>query len=806
MKFTLSWLKDHLQTDATLEEICERLTAIGLDVEAVDDRAVFNAFRIARVVSAKPHPDADKLRVLMVEAGPEVNEGKPIQVVCGAPNAREGLVGVLGRPGDYVPGLDTTLGVGKIRGVESFGMMCSERELELSEEHDGIIDLPADAPVGARFADYAELADPVIEINLTPNHPDAMGVAGIARDLAASGLGTVKSPPIERIEGAGTCPVSVSVETEICRGFALRMVTGVANGASPDWMQKRLKAIGLRPINALVDITNYITFDRARPLHVFDAKKVHGNLVVRQARAGEKLLALDEKTYDLDETICVIADENGVESLAGVMGGEASGCDDMTTEVLIESALWDPLATARTGRSLGIVTDARYRFERGVDPAEMEPGLDLATKLVLDICGGAASERVVEGVAPVGMPVIDFPFTEVRRLTGLEVPPERQRAILEGLGFKLDPGANDAEIRVTVPTWRPDIDGKADLVEEVMRIVGVDEIAPQPLAAAGAVNTRILTLAQTRDRAARRALAARGMVEAVNYSFIPREHAQAFGGGVDALRLTNPISADMSDMRPSLLPGLISAAARNTARGYGDAAIFEVAGVYRGDTPGDQKRVAGGMRRGTAGLEGPGRAWSGAAAAVSIYDAKADALAVLEAAGAPVERLMIDREASAWYHPGRSGRLKLGPKVVLAEFGEFHPKVLKQLGAAGPHCGFEVFLDALPEPKRKATKTKPVLNISTLQPVRRDFAFVVGSDIEAEAIIKAASGADKTLINEVRVFDVFTGGALGEGNKSVAIEVALQPVERTLTEEDLEAVSNKIVANVEKATGGSLRG
>ncbi|EAU42168.1 phenylalanyl-tRNA synthetase beta subunit [Fulvimarina pelagi HTCC2506] len=805
MKFTLSWLKDHLQTNATLAEICDRLTAIGLEVESVDDRAAFNAFRIARVVSAEPHPDADKLRVLMVEAGPDVNEGKPIQVVCGAPNARKGLVGVLGRPGDYVPGLDTTLGVGKIRGVESFGMMCSERELELSEEHDGIIDLPAEAPVGARFADYAELADPVIEINLTPNHPDAMGVAGIARDLAASGLGTVKTPPIERIEGTGACPVVVSVETGTCHGFALRKVSGVTNGASPEWMQKRLKAIGLRPINALVDITNYVTFDRARPLHVFDAAKVHGNLTIRQARAGEKLIALDERTYELDETVCVIADENGVESIAGVMGGEASGCDETTTEVLIESALWDPLATARTGRSLGIVSDARYRFERGVDPAQMEPGLDLATKLVLEICGGEASKRVIEGVVPIEMSIIDFPYTEVRRLTGLDVAPERQRAILEGLGFEVEAGKSDADVRVTVPTWRPDIDGKADLVEEVMRIVGVDEIMPEPLAAPGSVNTRILTLAQIRERAARRALATRGMVEAVTYTFIPREHAEAFGGGSNALRLTNPISSDMSDMRPSLLPGLISSAARNAARGHGDAAIFEVAGVYQGDTPGDQKRVAGGVRRGTARLEGPGRAWSGAASAVSIYDAKADALSVLEAAGAPVERLMIDREASAWYHPGRSGRLKLGPKVVLAEFGEFHPKVLKQLDAAGPHCGFEVFLDALPEPKRKATKTKPVLDISTLQPVRRDFAFVVGSEVEAEAIIKAAAGADKKLINEVRVFDVFTGGALGEGNKSVAIEVALQPTERTLTEEDLETVSDKIVANVERATGGSLR-
>ncbi|RFC62979.1 phenylalanine--tRNA ligase subunit beta [Fulvimarina endophytica] len=805
MKFTLSWLKDHLDTDASLEEITERLTAIGLEVEDVDDRAVFKPFRIARVLSAVPHPDADKLRVLTVDAGPEVNDGKPLQVVCGAPNAREGLVGVLGRPGDYVPGLDVTLGVGKIRGVESYGMMCSERELQLSEEHDGIIDLPADAPVGTRFADYADLADPVIEINLTPNHPEATGVYGIARDLAASGLGTLKETPVERIEGEGECPVRVRVETDVCAGFALRRVSGVSNGASPLWMQKRLKAIGLRPINALVDITNYITFDRGRPLHVFDAAKVEGDLIVRQGREGDEILALDGKTYALGPDICVIADANGVESIAGIMGGEASGCDETTTDVLVESALWEPISIAKAGRSLGIITDARYRFERGVDPLFMEPGLDLATRLILDICGGTPSKRSVEGVAEHVPGVVTLPFTEVNRLTGLDIAPERQLEILRNLGFTIRSQNGEDAAEIEIPSWRPDVAGKADLVEEVMRIVGVDQIASRPLAPLSGVNGRILTTTQSRDRAARRALAARGMAEAVTYSFISKDHAEAFGGGSEALRLANPIAADMSDMRPSLLPGLIAAAARNFARGYGDTAIFEVAAVYRGDQPADQMRVAGGVRRGTAGLAGSGRAWDGAAPSVSVYDAKADALAALEAVGAPADKLMIDREASAWYHPGRSGRLKLGPKLVLAEFGEFHPKVLKKLGAAGAHAGFEVFLDALPEAKRKATKTKPVLALSALQPVRRDFAFVLPSDVEAERLTKAAAAADKTLISEVRVFDVFAGGALGEGRKSVAIEVTLQPSEKTLTEADLEAVSTKIVANVETATGGTLR-
>ncbi|MCK5931288.1 MAG: phenylalanine--tRNA ligase subunit beta [Fulvimarina manganoxydans] len=803
MKFTLSWLKDHLETDASLDEIVERLTSIGLEVESVDDRAVFKPFRIAKVLSAERHPDADKLQVLSVDAGPEVNGGKPLQVVCGAPNARAGMIGVLGQPGDYVPGLDTTLGVGKIRGVESFGMMCSERELELSDAHEGIIDLPADAPVGERFADYADLIDPVIEINLTPNHPEATGVAGIAFDLAASGLGKVKTPTIERIEGKGPCPVAIRVESPVCLGFGLRLVSGVSNGPSPDWMQKRLKAIGLRPINALVDITNYVTFDRGRPLHVFDADKVSGSLVVRQGRDGEEILGLDGRVHALSDAICVIADDKGVESIGGIMGGEVSGCDETTTNVLIESALWDALSIAKAGRSLGIVTDARYRFERGVDPASLEPGLDIATRMVLDLCGGKPSERILEAVKPIERKVVEFPYSEVKRLTALEVEKERQLDLLRALGFEaVDQGGHAS---VTVPSWRPDVDGKADLVEEVMRLSGVDTIEPQPLPTMGAVNGRILTTPQIRDRAARRALAARGMAEAVTYTFIPHEHAAAFGGGGDNLRLENPIAADMSDMRPSVIPGLVSALARNAARGYGDVAMFEVAAIYQGDGPEDQKRVAGGVRRGTARLEGPGRNWSGNAQPVGVFDAKADAIAALEAAGAPVDRLMIETPASDWYHPGRSGRIKLGPKVVLAEFGELHPKILKALDASGPHAAFEVFLDAIPEPKRKATRTKPVLAISLFQPLRRDFAFVVEDGIEALKLIRAAEGADKKLVKEVRVFDVFAGGALGEGRKSVALEVLLAPSERTLTEEDLEAVSAKIVAAVEKATGGTLR-
>jgi phenylalanyl-tRNA synthetase beta chain len=801
MKFTLSWLKEHLETEATLDEIVERLTAIGLEVESVDDKAALKPFVIAKVLTAEKHPDADKLRVLSVDTG----AGAPIQVVCGAPNARAGLVGAFAAPGTYVPGIDVTLSVGKIRGVESHGMMCSERELQLSDEHDGIIDLPADAPVGTSYASWAELDDPVIEINLTPNRPDATGVYGIARDLAASGLGNLKTGPVAPVAGKGETPVKLTIEApDLCPGFALRLVRGVKNGLSPKWMQKRLIAIGLRPINTLVDITNYITFDRGRPLHVFDARKVAGNLVVRRAQAGEKVLALDGREYELTPEMCVIADDNGVESIAGIMGGELSGCDENTTEVLIESALWDALNVARTGRALGIITDARYRFERGADPEYMVPGLELATRLVLDLCGGEPTEAQVVGYAGHKPKIVSFPLSEVKRLTGLDVPRDESLSILTRLGFK--PIGNGDVVDVEVPSWRPDVDGKADLVEEVMRIHGVDEIESRPLSSHDAVNGKILTTLQIRSRFARRALAVRGMLEAVTWSFIPAKHAELFGGGQAALKLANPIAADMSDMRPSLLPGLIAAAQRNADRGLGDVALFEVSGTYEGDTPEKQRRVAAGIRRGTAKLEGSGRYWSGNAAPVGVYDAKADAIAVLEACGAPVDRLQIEAAAPGWYHPGRSGVIKLGPKVVLGHFGEFHPKVLEALDASGPLAGFEVFVDAIPEAKAKPTRTKPKLELSAFQAVKRDFAFVVEKAVEAGSLVKAALAADRKLVTDVNVFDIFEGASLGEGKKSIAIEVTIQPVEKTLTEEDFEALAGRIVENVKKQTGGALRG
>ncbi|MEO9336009.1 phenylalanine--tRNA ligase subunit beta [Mesorhizobium sp. SB112] len=801
MKFTLSWLKDHLETEASLDEIVERLTSIGLEVESVDDKAALKPFVIAKVLTASRHPDADKLQVLTVDTG----DGKPVQVVCGAPNARAGLLGVLAAPGAYVPGIDVTLSVGKIRGVESHGMMCSERELELSDEHNGIIDLPEDAPVGMSFATYAKLDDPLIEINLTPNRPDATSVYGIARDLAASGLGTLKTAPVEPVAGKGETPVKVNIEaTELCPGFALRLVRGVKNGASPKWLQQRLIAIGLRPINALVDITNYITFDRGRPLHVFDAAKVKGNLTVRRATQDETVLALDGREYKLNPEICVIADEAGIESIAGVMGGEHSGCDENTTDVLIESALWEPLNVARTGRGLGIITDARYRFERGVDPEFMVPGIELATKMVVELCGGEPAQTEIIGYKPYQPKIVSFPLAEVKRLTGIEVPKAESLDILSRLGF--EPKGSGDTVEVAVPSWRPDVDGKADLVEEIMRMHGVDMIVPQPLTSHDAVNARILTTLQIRTRSARRGLAVRGMMEAVTWSFIPAKHAELFGGGKPSLKLANPIAADMSDMRPSLLPGLISAAQRNAARGFGDVALFEVSGTYEGETPEGQRRVAAGIRRGTAKLEGPGRQWSGNSASVGVFDAKADALAALEAAGAPVDKLQIEAGGPEWYHPGRSGTIKLGPKTVLGTFGEFHPKTLEVLDVSGPLAGFEVFLDAIPEPKQKPTRTKPKLELSAFQAVKRDFAFVVDKQVEAGTLTKAAASADKKLISGVNVFDIFEGASLGEGKKSVAIEVSIQPVEKTLTDEDFEALATKIIENVKKQTGGALRG
>src|SRR5579872_5686171 len=585
MKFTLSWLKDHLDTDEPVEKLADKLTMIGLEVESIEDRAKQLApFIIARVISAEQHPNADRLRVCMVDPG---NGAAPVQVVCGAPNARAGMISVFSAPGTYIPGKDITLGIGTIRGVESRGMLCSAAELKISEDHDGIMELPPDAPIGAAYATWAGLGDPTFEINLTPNRQDCTGVHGIARDLAAADMGKFKDPAIKTIKGEFACPVKVTVEDEkLCPGFALRLVRGVKNGASPDWLQKRLTSIGLRPINALVDITNFMTYDRGRPLHVFDAAKVRGNLTVRRARAGETLLALDGKSYALDETVCAIADEHGIESLAGIMGGEKTGCSETTTDVLIESALWNEISVAQTGRKLGINSDARYRFERGVDPAFMLPGLEFATRMVLDLCGGAPSEVVLAGSAEPRERVIDFPLAELKRLAGLTVPLPEMRRILERLGFFV--AGQDERAKVAVPSWRADVQNKADIVEEVVRIVGADRVPSTPFERGEAPRKPVLTAIQVRTRKAKRALAARNLVEAVTWSFIAKPQAELFGGGQPELALANPIAAELSDMRPSLLPGLIAAAQRNADRGVPDVGLFEVGQIFRGDQPVDQ--------------------------------------------------------------------------------------------------------------------------------------------------------------------------------------------------------------------------
>jgi phenylalanyl-tRNA synthetase beta chain len=807
MKLTLSWLKDHLDTNATAEQVAETLTRIGLEVEGVEDKArELAAYTIAYVVSAEQHPNADRLRVCMVDTG----AGEPVQVVCGAPNARTGMKSVFSPPGTFIPGKGITLGVGTIRGVESRGMLCSAMELGLGEDHDGIIDLPADAPVGQRYAEWAGLGDPVFDISITPNRPDALGVHGIARDLAAAGLGKLIDKPVPAVKGEFPCPTGVRIafegeDTKLCPAFALRLVRGVKNGPSPEWLQRRLMAIGLRPINALVDITNFLTYDRNRPLHVFDLRKVHGDLVVRRARDGEEVLALDGKTYRLESGNVVIADDNGVESIAGIMGGEHSGCDENTTDVLIESALWDPLNIAMSGRRLGINTDARYRFERGVDPEFCVPGLELATRMVMELCGGAPSHVELAGSIPSTDKIIDMPWTEVARLTGLELPVPEMRVILRELGFWTT--GNDRVVRVAVPSWRPDVEGKADLVEEIVRIAELDRVKSTPFVREPAtVAEPVLTLLQKRTRTARRALAARGLVEAVTWSFIAKADAERFGGGQPALALANPIASDLSDMRPSLLPGLVKAAQRNADRGYPDVALFEVGQVFKGDRPEDQRIAATGIRRAMARPDGNGRHWSQPAGTVDVFDAKGDAMALLEALGVPTAGLQVVPGGPAWFHPGRSGTLQFGPKGVVGHFGELHPRALEALDAKGPVVGFELILDALPPPKAKPTKVKPKLTLSEFQPVSRDFAFVVDRAVLAADILRAAQGADRALVSDVSVFDVYEGVGIPEGKKSVAVAVTLQPTEKTLTDAEIDAVAAKIVAEVSKKTGATLRG
>ena len=800
MKFTLKWLKEHLETDASIEEICEGLVGVGIEVEGVEDQAsALAAFTVCRVKEARQHPNADRLRVCDVET----KDGL-VQVVCGAPNARTGLVGIFAAPGTHVPGTGVDLEVGTIRGVESAGMLCSERELMISDSHDGIIDLKGDFEIGMSAAEALGLDDPVIDVAITPNRPDALGVHGIARDLAAKGLGKLKPLNVPAIKGSYASPINVELRfdkdsSDACSMFVGRHIKGVKNGPSPDWLQRRLLAIGLRPISALVDITNYITFGYGRPLHVFDASKVKGTIHARLAKAGETLEALDGKTYTLDETMTVIADDNGPEGIAGIIGGEVSGCDESTTEVFIEAAYFDPVRTAATGRKLGIITDARYRFERGVDPAFVEAGAQLCTEMILDLCGGEPSELVIAGAAPLNERSFALRKSRVKSLAGIDVPVERQVEILSDLGFKVSDKGDVLEC--AVPTWRPDVHGEADLVEEVARIVGLDNVKPAAMPRPHDVAKPVLTVRQKRMLASRRTLAARGLNEAVTWSFLPESHAKLFGGGQPELKLANPISSELSDMRPSLLANLIAAVGRNIDRGQANLALFEVGQAYAGDKPEDETLRAAGVRRGQSGA----RHWAERPRAVDLYDAKADLMSALEAAGAPVQSVQVVQGGPDWFHPGRSGTVQLGPKNQLGWFGEVHPRVLREMDVKGPLVAFEMVIDNIPEPKQSAT-ARPALEAQDLLPVKRDFAFVADGKVAADKFIRAAKGADKALITDVSVFDVFAGGNLGEGMRSLALEVTLQPKDKTLTDEEIDAVSKAVVAAVTKATGATLRG
>jgi phenylalanyl-tRNA synthetase beta chain len=797
MKTTLGWLKTHLDSDAALEEIVRRLVMLGLEVESVENRAKDLAgFVIGRVIDAKPHPNADRLKLLKVDAG----KGN-VEVVCGAPNARTGLVGVFASPGVTIPRNGMVLKVGEIRGVKSNGMMCSGYELKLSEDHEGIIELPSDLKPGASFAQAMGLDDPVLDVKITPNRADCLGVRGLARDLAAAGLGKLKPIDTQPVAGQFESPIKVHLEgpdAQACPLFLGRLIRGVKNAPSPRWLQDRLIAIGLRPISALVDATNFLTYDLDRPLHVFDADKLKGDLTLRGGRAGEELAALNGKSYALDESMTVIADNSGALSFGGVIGGESSACSEATTNVFIEAALFDPVRTAATGRKLQVQSDARYRFERGVDPEFTAPGLELATRLIIEMCGGSPSKVTSAGAVPEWRRHYHLRADRVETLGGVAISAPDQRRILEDLGCKI---ANEADgFAVEPPSWRADIEGEADLVEEILRIRGYDEIPSVPLPRDFVLPKPALTPAQRRAVQVRRTLAARGLVEAVTFSFLPHAQAALFGGGSEALTLANPISADLDQMRPSILPNLLAAAQRNADRGFANGALFEIGPFYKDDTPEGQIATATGLRSGSTGV----KRWDDFGRPVDALLAKADALAALNAAGVGAESLQVTADAPAWYHPGRSGVLKQGNKP-LAQFGEIHPRILAAMGAAGPAVGFQVLLDAVPAPRVRSSKARPLLQISAYQPVERDFAFVVDESVAAETLLRAARGVDKKLIADVRLFDVYRGKGVDEAKKSLAITVVLQPVEATLTDEAIEAFSQKLIAAVEKATGGTLR-
>lgn len=798
MRFTAGWLKEYLETDKSVSELSDHLTALGLEVEGVQNLAAdMEAFTVAYLREARPHPDADRLHICTVETADGV-----VEVVCGAPNARTGMKGVFAPVGSRIPSSGALLKQAKIRGVESSGMLMSERELGISDEHDSIIELSEDAPLGAPFTRVVGLDDPVIEIAITPNRQDCLGVRGIARDLAAAGAGNLRALAINPVPGGFPSPLGVelnfkAVNANACPYFVGRTVRGVKNGPSPDWMQQRLRAIGLRPLSALVDITNYMTFAFARPLHVFDADAVAGDIQVRLSKPGEKFIALDGREYVLDGDVTVIAAGDGVLAMGGVMGGESSGCTADTVNVFIESAVFDPVRTAATGRRYRIASDALYRFERGVDPEFTEPGCEEATRLVLEICGGEPSDLVFAGDVPSWRRTYPLHSNRVHRLGGVKLPEAETHRILSSLGFEIESDGDVAQ--VTPPSWRPDIDGEADLVEEVLRVYGFDKIPAVSLSREGGVSAPILTQTQRFVHTARRTLATRGLLEAVTWSFTAAKLAEDFGGFDPCLQLVNPISSELDVMRPSVLPNVVSAVGRNLDRGASEIGLFEVGPSYISDTSGGQSHAAAVVRQGHSSL----RHWDTPRRPVDAYDVKADAMAVLTGCGVATGSISVKTSGPPWYHPGRSGAITQGPRTTLAVFGELHPKVLAKLGVKGPVVACEVYLDAIPRAKKKTT-ARPTLDAPDLLTVERDFAFLVDADVTADDVLRAANKADK-LVAGVSLFDVFEGKGVPEGQKSFAIAVRLQPRGRTLTDQEISAAAARIIAAVEKATGGSLR-
>jgi phenylalanyl-tRNA synthetase beta chain len=821
MKFSLSWLKTHLETQASLGEIADTLTSIGLELEGMEDRgAALAPFRIARVIEAVQHPDADRLRACKVDTGSGV-----VSVVCGAPNARTGMKAVFAPPDSFIPGTGITLKVGKIRGVESAGMLLSAREMGLGEDHDGIIELPIDAPVGVSYASWAGLDDPVIEISVTPNRGDALAVRGVARDLAAAGLGTLKPFAPARIPAAFDHHLHWQIDwPEACPWVLGRVIRNVKNGPSPAWLADRLTSIGLRPINALVDMTNFFTFDLGRPLHVFDAGKITGDRLILRPGNGESFRALNGRDYTVTPNDCVIADAAGVQSLAGVIGGEATSCDEATTAVFIEAALFDPVRIALTGRRHQIVSDARQRFERGVDPALLPDAMEAATQMVLSLCGGEPGPVTAAGAEPAWQRSATLRFARLAGFGGLDVPADEAVASLERLGFVVQ-DRTAGSVTVSVPSWRNDVAAKlaldqspgldparaaaaaagaaatepeCDLIEEVLRLRGLDAVPAVSLPRVALVPGAALTPRQSRTALARRTLAAQGLAECVSFSFVAQAQAALFGDTPEALRLLNPIAADLDQLRPTPAATLALAAARNATRGYPDIGLFEIGPAFGTEMPDGQTLVAAGLRAGST-----PRSWIEPARPVDVMDAKADLWAALAAVGVPMEALTITTDAPGFYHPGRSGVVRQGPKTMLARFGELHPRVVATLDLAGPIVAFELFLDAVAEPKRRK---KAAPELPAFQPLRRDFAFLVDRAVPADAVIRAARGAERTLITSVSLFDLYDGEKLPAGKKSLAIEVVFQPRERTLTDAEIEAAAAKVVAAVAKATGATLRG